>query len=242
MSPVLIVSGGSQGIGQSIVKTMLQEKDFRVATFSRTKNDFIKSMELKYKSRFFYSQADLLDRRQMKEFVERVTRRFKAVDILINNAGAAEDGLLAISSEESIDRQIDLNLKGMIFLTRIAVRLMLPKRGGKIINISSIVARRGYSGLSVYSAAKAGIEGFTRSLAREVGPRGITVNSVAPGYLKTEMTHGLSKEQLSQISRRTPLGRLGEPSDIIPLIRFLCSRGSDFITGQTLVIDGGLTV
>ena len=136
---------------------------------------------------------------------------------------------------------MDLNLKATIHITKLVVRHMLVEGRGRIINISSIVGHRGYRGLSVYGATKAGLESFTRALARELGERDITVNAVAPGYLRTELTHGLSSAQLDQIVRRTPLGRLGETADVAAAVSFLASPAAAFITGHVLVVDGGLT-
>ena len=136
---------------------------------------------------------------------------------------------------------VDLNIKGTVYVTRAASRVMLTRRTGSIVNISSVVGLSGYRGLSVYGATKAALDGFTRALARELGSRGITVNSVAPGYLRTEMSHGLDLDQLGQIARRTPLGRLGEPSDVARAVLFLTDPGNCFVTGQVLVVDGGLT-
>ncbi|HEX3333608.1 MAG TPA: SDR family oxidoreductase, partial [Acidimicrobiales bacterium] len=131
--------------------------------------------------------------------------------------------------------------KGTVYVTRAASRVMLRQRSGSIVNISSIVGLSGYRGLSVYGATKAALDGFTRALARELGSRGITVNSVAPGYLRTEMSHGLDLGQLDQIERRTPLGRLGEPSDVARAVLFLSDPENRFVTGQVVVVDGGLT-
>ena len=135
-----------------------------------------------------------------------VGERFGTVHVLVNNAGVALDGVLALQTDRAIDQMIDINLKGTIALTKACVREMLINRWGRIVTITSIVGKSGFRGLSVYSITKAGLDGFTRSLARELGDRGITVNSVAPGFLETEMTHGLSPQQKDQIVRRTPAG------------------------------------
>jgi 3-oxoacyl-[acyl-carrier protein] reductase len=166
---------------------------------------------------------------------------FGRLDVLVNNAGVARDGVLGTLQDDAIDSMVDVNLKGTIYLTRVAVRRMLRQHSGAVINISSIVGLSGYRGLSVYGATKAALDGFTRGLARELGPVGITVNSIAPGYLRTEMSHGLDEDQLGQIVRRTPAGRLGKLADVASAAVFLASPGARFITGHTLVVDGGLT-
>ncbi|HZS43860.1 MAG TPA: SDR family oxidoreductase, partial [Blastocatellia bacterium] len=142
---------------------------------------------------------------------------------------------------EDIHKVVTLNLESAIYLSQICSKVMLQQHSGSIISISSIDAIRGYAGVSVYSATKAALDGFTRSLARELGPRGIRVNSIAPGYFESIMVQGLTPDQLNTIVRRTPLGRLAKAEDIIGVIRFLMSPAAGFITGQTLVVDGGLT-
>ena len=146
-----------------------------------------------------------------------------------------------MATDEDIDIVVDLNLKGTLYMTRLVSRRMLARGGGHIVNISSIVGRSGYRGLAVYSATKAALDGLTRALARELGSRGIVVNGIAPGYLRTEMSHGLDEAQLDQIVRRTPAGRLGEPADIARVAQFLTDPANSYLTGQILVVDGGLT-
>jgi 3-oxoacyl-[acyl-carrier protein] reductase len=161
---------------------------------------------------------------------------------VVNNAGVALEGVLASFPNVESERILRVNLLGALQMARAGIRAMLrANNGGRIVNISSIIGSRGYTGLAAYSASKAGLDGLTRSLAREVGRRGITVNSVAPGYLRTEMVEGLSVAQQRQIVNRTPLGRLGEPADVTPVVMFLLSDDAAFITGQTIAIDGGIS-
>lgn len=163
------------------------------------------------------------------------------VDALINNVGIAHDGLLATQGERSIARVIEVNLTSTLLLTKHYTRRRL-RQGGRIVNVSSIIGIRGYSGLVAYSASKAGLDGATRALARELGPKGFRVNSILPGYVETDMSAALSGPQRDQIIRRTPLGRLATAEDIAPVVEFLIGEGSRFVTGQCLVVDGGITV
>jgi len=214
-----------------------------VATCARSRTDEIDkwAADPALEGRFLFSEADLSNRDQTTAFVKDVTDAWGTVDVLINNAGVARDGILGLTSDDDIDTVIDLNLKGTLHITKLVSRRMLAHGKGHIVNISSIVGLSGYRGLAVYSATKAAMDGMTRALARELGSRGIIVNSVAPGYLRTEMSHGLDEEQLSQIVRRTPAGRLGEPADIARIVMFLTAPENDYITGQVIVADGGLT-
>jgi 3-oxoacyl-[acyl-carrier protein] reductase len=238
----VIVTGGSRGLGAGIVQSFLDSGD-RVASCSRSTTPQVKEWESDpaYADRFLFIEADIADRDQSTAFVQTVVDKWDRIDVLVNNAGVARDGILALFSDEDSDTVIDLNLKATIHLTKRVVRNMLNHGGGSIVNISSIVGLTGYRGLTVYSATKAALDGFTRALARELGSRKIRVNSVASGYLKTEMSHGLDDAQLDQIVRRTPAGRLGEPDDIARAIQFLVDERNNWLTGQVLVVDGGLT-
>jgi len=161
---------------------------------------------------------------------------------LINNAGVAKAGILATFPDVESERIIQVNLVGAIQMARAVSGVMLQRgKPGRIINISSIIGSRGYNGLSAYSASKAGMDGLTRALARELGRRAITVNSIAPGYIRTEMSSTLDEEQLEQIIRRTPLGRLASAEDVVGLVHFLLSREAGMLTGQTITVDGGVS-
>jgi 3-oxoacyl-[acyl-carrier protein] reductase len=239
----VIVTGGSRGLGSGLVQMFLDQGD-RVATCSRAPSERTDAwtMDPSLADRFVHASLDVADRDACRSFVRSVVQRFGSVDVLVNNAGVARDGVLGTFSDDDVDAVIDLNLKGTISMTKAVVRDMLRRGSGRVINISSIVGISGYRGLSVYGATKAALGGFTRALARELGSRGIRVNAVAPGYLRTEMTHGLDDEQLGQIVRRTPLGRLGEVDDVTAAVRFLASDEASFVTGHVFVVDGGLTV
>ena len=239
---VVIVTGGSRGLGEGLVRAFLDHGD-TVATCSRTPTDATVAWAAApdTRERFCFEAVDVTDRDAAKQFVRDVAERFGRIDVLVNNAGVARDGVLGLFSEDDVDTVVDLNVKGTIAVTRAVVRRMLHQGAGRIINVSSIVGLSGYRGLSVYGATKAALDGFTRALARELGGRGITVNSVAPGYLRTEMSHGLDEDQLVQIARRTPAGRLGEVADVAAAVLFLASPDAEFISGHVLVVDGGLT-
>ncbi len=239
-SKVIIVTGGSKGLGMGFVENLLAENHI-VHTYSRTQTDFIEKMRSKYPKKFRWKAVDGSHYEEVDLFIKETNDLEGRIDVLVNNAGMAVDGVLTLMKPEDISTLLSLNLESAIRAARITAKYMLMKQKGSIINISSIIGIRGYSGLSVYSATKAGLDGFTRGLARELGGRGIKVNSVAPGYLETDMSSKLDDVQRQQIIRRTPLGRLGNTNDITGLVSFLVSEKSHFMTGQTLVVDGGIT-
>ncbi len=239
-SKVVLVSGGSRGLGASIVESFLV-KGYKVATFSRSSTENVARWEGQYGARFHFDTFSLDDVESSKRFLRNIEEKLGPVDILVNNAGVALTSVLGLTNDDDVSHVLDTNLKGTILLTRLVSRPMLSARWGRIINISSIVGVSGYRGLSVYSATKAGLDGFTRSLARELGGRNITVNSVAPGYLDTDMTTELGGKQRQQIIKRTPVGRMGTAEDVIGAIHFLSGDGAGFVTGQVLVVDGGIT-
>jgi 3-oxoacyl-[acyl-carrier protein] reductase len=236
----IVISGGSRGLGREIVSSLL-EAGYRVSTFSRKENEFTK--KLADCERAYFAPADLTDAPAVAEFVKAAEKRFGLPYALVNCAAIASDGILATMPEVSIQKLIAVNVEGTLRFTRLVVRRMLmAKTGGVILNISSISSIRGFNGMSAYAFTKGGIDAFTRALARELGKQKIRVNSIAPGYYDTEMSNSLTAEQKQQILRRTPLGRLGTPQDVVGAVLFLLSDQASFITGQVLVIDGGGTV
>jgi 3-oxoacyl-[acyl-carrier protein] reductase len=237
---IVLVSGGSRGLGLVIIRSLL-EAGYRIATFSRKPGDGLIELQRSAGPNLSFREADMADGDSLTRIVNEIERDEGPIEALVNNAGMAIDGVLATMHPDKIEQLIAVNLTGTLMLTRLVSRRMVMRSRGNIINISSIIGVRGYSGLAVYSATKAGMDGMTRGLARELGGRNIRVNSIAPGYLETEMTHGLDGRQREQIVRRTPLGRLGQPEDVTGAVRFLLSADSAFMTGQVLVVDGGIT-
>lgn len=242
--PVL-VTGGSRGLGLAIVQDLLG-RGYRVATCSREPSAETRRLEASRAETgaFLWRRCEIGDREQEEALFRKVVEWAgeKRLYALVNNAGIAGEGVLATFPNVDSERIVNVNLLGALRLSRLALRQMLARPGpGRIVNISSIVGNRGYTGLAAYSASKAGMDGLTRSLAREVGRRGITVNSIAPGYLTTDLSSTLDESQRRQIVSRTPLGRLATAADVTPVTAFLLGEGGGFITGQTLVVDGGIS-
>ena len=226
----VLVSGGTKGIGGAIVTKLLDEGYSVIATTrDKTKANILEHENLTVEN------LDLSSKDSVSEFQEKV-ESFKP-SVLINNAGVTKDNLFLRMSENDWTEVIETNLNGTYRLTKIFLKDMIKNKWGRIINIGSVSGLMGNPGQTNYASSKAALEGFTRSLAKEIGSRNITVNLVSPGFINTDMTSGLTIEKLeSQI----PLGRMGNPSDVASLVAFLASEGAGYITGQTLVVDGGL--
>ena len=226
----VLVSGGTKGIGGAIVTKLLDEGYSVIATTrDKTKANILEHKNLTVEN------LDLSSKDSVLEFQEKL-ESFKP-SILINNAGVTKDNLFLRMSENDWTEVIETNLNGTYRLTKIFLKDMIKNKWGRIINIGSVSGLMGNPGQTNYASSKAALEGFTRSLAKEIGSRNITVNLVSPGFINTDMTSGLTIEKLeSQI----PLGRIGDPSDVASLVAFLASEGAGYITGQTLVVDGGL--
>jgi 3-oxoacyl-[acyl-carrier protein] reductase len=237
---VVVVSGGSRGLGLEVSRAFLGS-DWRVATFSRSASEGIEQLAKCGGDRFYWEALDVADCEALARFVGKVGRTWGRIDVLVNNAGVGSDGVLVLMSGADIERTIAVNLTSALHLTQGCAKWMIRAGRGCIVSISSVNAVRGHAGVAVYSASKAGVDGITRALARELGPRGIRVNSVAPGYFESEMVKALDDKARSRIARRTPLGRLAQISEITNVVQYLASDAASFITGQTIVVDGGIT-
>jgi 3-oxoacyl-[acyl-carrier protein] reductase len=239
---VAVVSGASRGLGLALAEAYLG-CGHAVAGFSRSSTDELARLQAKAESNghFFWAPVDGRDRQAVREFVRQVVDRFGRVDVLINNAAVGLEGLFTLSRPPDIVNAVDVNLLGPIWLTQACAKVMLTQQSGSIVVISSINAARGHSGVSVYSATKAALEGMARSLARELGPKNIRVNAVAPGFFESDMVKGLSARQKEAITRRTPLNRLPAVANIVDTVMFLTSDQAALITGQTIAVDGGLS-
>jgi 3-oxoacyl-[acyl-carrier protein] reductase len=241
---VMLVTGGSRGIGRAIALAGARE-GARVAVnyLSREElaQDVVREIEsLGGEARAF--QADVSDGSQVDSMIAEVLKHFQTIDILVNNAGITRDGLLVRMKADDWDAVLDSNLKSVFNCTKAVSRVMMKQRSGRIISISSAVALIGNAGQANYCAAKAGIIGFTRSIAREIASRGVTVNAVAPGFIETDMTQALSPDQRAAILEKVPLGKVGTPEDVAKSVLFLASDMASYITGQVLVVDGGLAI
>ncbi|MEW6082948.1 MAG: 3-oxoacyl-[acyl-carrier-protein] reductase [Bacillota bacterium] len=241
---VALVTGSSRGIGRSVALELARNGAAVAVTYAKEAQAAgAVAQEIRSAGgTAVVAQADVSVPAEAIAMVEAVTRDLGPVDILVNNAGITRDSLLLRMKEEDWDRVLSVNLGGVFNCTKVALRSMIKRRQGRIVNVSSIVGLTGNQGQANYSAAKAGIIGFTRSIAREVASRGITANVVAPGYIDTEMTEGLPEDAKEKMMAQIPLGRFGSPDDVARAVLFFASDLSSYVTGQVLVVDGGMVM
>lgn len=240
MDRIILVTGATRGLGLGVVKTLLIEK-YKVIATGRKLTPELEDLIQKYPRRLVFEKFDLYETSKIKEFVHNIVKQHGRLYGLVNNAALGNDGVLATMHESEISAVIKVNVEAPILLAKYASRGMLINQRGRIINISSIIATTGFNGLSVYAASKSALNGFTRSLSRELGKANITVNCVAPGYMATDMTSGLQGDKLESIMRRSPMSKLATPDDVSNAITYLLSDGAIAVTGTTITVDAGST-
>ena len=238
---VVVVTGGTRGVGLTITAKLAAEGYCVVATGRKLSPMLEEVISRSSPGCVRFMEIDLSDTAAIRECVQRIVAESKTIYGLVNNAAIGDDGVLATMHDSQIERLLRVNVLAPIMLTKYACRAMLLNGTGRVINISSIAAYTGFSGLSVYAASKAALIGLTKSLARELGKANITVNTIAPGYMRTDMTQSLQLDKLEQIERRSPLGRLAETTDVAEAVSFFLGSGARSITGTTLVVDAGST-
>ena len=240
----VVVTGGSRGLGLGIAEA-LAASGFQVIAIARSEGEQLSAARDRVaaagRGALHFQACDLADIEGLSELVKTLRAEFGILYGLVNNAAVGDASLLSNMSNSAIERLMRVNVTSPIVLTKHVLRSMMAGRGGRVLNVSSIVSAVGYSGLSAYSASKSALVGFTRSLAREVGPLGITVNAVAPGFVHTEMTHGMDAAALAKIARRSALRRMPEPVDVSNAVDFLFSDKARNITGTVTTIDAGNT-
>ncbi|MBS1518097.1 MAG: 3-oxoacyl-[acyl-carrier-protein] reductase [Bacteroidetes bacterium] len=234
---VILITGGSRGIGRTIAESFSEDGATVIVTYRNSiEEDHFNSKGIKH------FQCDVSDMKSVQAMVDSILKDYSKIDVLVNNAGITKDGLLMRMSEQDWDAVIDTNLKGVFNMTKAVTRSMMGKRYGKIINITSVVGITGNAGQANYVASKAGVIGFTKSIAKELASRNINVNAIAPGFIETEMTGRLSDEVKQSYMNMIPLKKFGKSEDIARAVKFLAGDDSDYITGQTLCVDGGIVM
>ena len=240
---VALITGAARGIGKEI-SVKLAKAGYDVAINYRTKTDDLEALKSEIESEFGVKcalvQGDVASFEDAENMVKQTVEELGKIDVLVNNAGITKDGLFMRMSKEDFEKVVDVNLMGTFNVTRNVIPLMVKQRAGRVINISSVVGVAGNAGQTNYSASKAGIIGFTKSLAREVASRNILVNAVAPGFIATDMTSVLNDTQKENINAQIPLKRMGTAEDVANLVKFLASDEAAYITGQVINVDGGM--
>lgn len=239
-----IVTGGSRGIGKAVAIKLAELGANVVINYTSSPekaHDVVRTIESLGRQAMAI-KADVSNNSEVEDFIKTVESKFSTVDILVNNAGITRDALLMKMKEEDWDSVITINLKGTYQCTKAVIRKMMKQKSGRIVNIASVIGITGNSGQANYAASKAGIIGFTKSVAKELGSRNINVNAVAPGFIQTDMTEVLSAEIKEALSSSIPLKRLGTPEDVANVVAFLCLEESKYITGQVINVDGGMVM
>ena len=241
---VVVVTGGGRGIGRAIAIRLAREGANVAISYRGNDEAAEESANLVRDTgvRCETFRGDVASPEDVEALFKGVDEAFGRVDILVNNAGVTRDNLIMRMKEEEFDEVLRTNLKGTYLCTRAVLRKMVRARWGRIVNVSSVVGLVGNAGQANYAASKAGLIGFTKSVAREVARRGITVNAVAPGYVETELTGTLSDSVKEQILTQVPMGRFGEPEEISDVVAFLAGEGAGYVTGQTVTVDGGMVM
>ncbi len=242
MSKVALITGATRGIGKEIALTLAKE-NYDIAINYRTENDEVQNTKNEIEAlgvKCLMIKADVSNFEDCKELAEKINEEYGRIDVLVNNAGITKDTLLMRMSENDFKDVIDINLVGTFNVTRNIIPYMIKARSGRIINLSSVVGISGNAGQTNYSSSKAGIIGFTKSLAKEVGSRNVLVNAVAPGFIETKMTEVLKDDVKNNMINLIPLKRAGKVEDVARVVKFLASDDSSYITGQVIQVDGGM--
>lgn len=241
---IAVVTGGSRGIGRAVCVELVRQGAVAVFNYAgnREAAEETERMCRETGGQAFGMQVDVTDASAVKAWISETVQRFGTVDILVNNAGITRDGLALAMKEEAFDKVIETNLKGTFLCSQAAIGVMLKKRQGRIINISSVVGLRGNAGQVNYAAGKAGVIGLTKSLAKELAGRSITVNAVAPGFIETDMTAVLPERARETILNEIPMKRLGSAKEVADAVLFLASPAAAYVTGQVLCVDGGMAM
>ena len=241
---IALVTGASRGIGRAIAIELAKEGATVAINYAgnKTAAEEVKNIITEMGGKAMIIQADVSDENSAMNMVEEVIKEFGGIDILVNNAGITRDGLFIRMKEDDWNAVINTNLTGIFNCTKVAAKYIMKKRSGKIINMSSVSGIMGNAGQTNYAAAKAGVIGFTKSLAREMASRGITVNAVAPGFIATDMTAAMPEKAQEHVLASIPLGKMGEPKDIANAVLFLASDKASYITGQVIHVDGGMVM